>query len=165
VGFRTPAGILDATQSFQTLEIPRIVRGKGPHSWDAGVCLNFANQFLQQLRRNLTVDDGSTSQRRVWRARLVPKQYIAVRELIAPEELLEVQGNEDRVGFLPAWYWKTIAKVSNQGRPPVGEMLICFALLSVGEVVCNDSYHARGARLQTARKKPYRTAVNWTSLT
>ncbi|ORX83401.1 RAI1-domain-containing protein [Basidiobolus meristosporus CBS 931.73] len=55
VGFRDDDGYLRSVQTLKTLEIPRMVRGKG--YWDATVCLNFANAFLDWLQRQITVDN------------------------------------------------------------------------------------------------------------
>ncbi|CAG8447267.1 11407_t:CDS:2 [Ambispora gerdemannii] len=59
-GFRNEMGILQSVKEFKTLEIPRIVRGK-PGMWDPTICLNFANQFLEWLRKVVVIDDPRTS--------------------------------------------------------------------------------------------------------
>ncbi|CAG8575126.1 9954_t:CDS:2 [Ambispora leptoticha] len=59
-GFRNETGILQSIREFKTLEIPRIVRGK-PGMWDPSICLNFANQFLEWLRKVVVIDDPRTS--------------------------------------------------------------------------------------------------------
>lgn len=52
VGFRTREGILTGLQTFPTLEIPRLVRGK-PHAWDPLACLASARQLLGFLLTEL----------------------------------------------------------------------------------------------------------------
>ncbi|GAA5987321.1 hypothetical protein JCM10908_001908 [Rhodotorula pacifica] len=52
VGFRTRQGVLAGLQSFQTLEIPRLVRGK-PHAWDPKACLASAESLLSFIRQTL----------------------------------------------------------------------------------------------------------------
>ena len=52
VGFRDDAGAVHKLQTLQTLEIPRIVRGK-PGLWDASVCLNFGRVVLEWLLREV----------------------------------------------------------------------------------------------------------------
>ncbi|KAI6249505.1 Decapping nuclease RAI1 [Erysiphe necator] len=55
VGFRSPNGILERIEEFQTLSIPNIVM-KRKHLWDANICLSFANSFLKFLR--VTISQG-----------------------------------------------------------------------------------------------------------
>ncbi|KAK9767201.1 decapping endonuclease targeting mRNA [Basidiobolus ranarum] len=55
VGFRDDDGYLKSVQTLNTLEIPRMVRGK--NLWDANVCINFANSFLDWLKKQVTVDN------------------------------------------------------------------------------------------------------------
>ncbi|KAG9305069.1 hypothetical protein G9A89_007709 [Geosiphon pyriformis] len=59
-GFRNNEGFLEKIQEFNTLEIPRLVRGK-QGMWDAAVCLNFASQFLQWVREVVVIDDPHIS--------------------------------------------------------------------------------------------------------
>ncbi|EIN09873.1 RAI1-domain-containing protein [Punctularia strigosozonata HHB-11173 SS5] len=60
VGFRTPSGHLTTTQSFRTLNLPRLVRGK-PKAWDPAVCLEWADKFLGWVKRNIVEDESVTS--------------------------------------------------------------------------------------------------------
>ncbi|KAH9995835.1 RAI1 like PD-XK nuclease-domain-containing protein, partial [Russula vinacea] len=52
VGFRTPNGILKTTESFKTLEIPRMVRGK-ENAWDPQICLSWGESFLTWIKSNV----------------------------------------------------------------------------------------------------------------
>ncbi|GAA5952093.1 hypothetical protein JCM21900_006248 [Sporobolomyces salmonicolor] len=52
VGFRTRQGQLTGLQSFKTLEIPRLVRGK-PHAWEPTACLASARSLLAFVHETL----------------------------------------------------------------------------------------------------------------
>ncbi|KAF7374739.1 RAI1 domain-containing protein [Mycena sanguinolenta] len=54
VGFRTPGGEVTTTQTFRTVEIPRLVRGKA-HGWDPGRCLAWGEAFLEFLKKHVRV--------------------------------------------------------------------------------------------------------------
>lgn len=99
VGFRTRAGVLTTTQSFKTIQIPRLVRGK-PGGWDPLLCLDWGHRFLGFLKG--TICGGSADA--VWRVTFVPGSGISVVELDS-SGIREVVNDEDRVGFLPSWYW------------------------------------------------------------
>ena len=159
VGFRTPAGILSTLQTFRTIEIPRLVRGKG--AWEPGVCLSWGKRFLGFLTevvgeasasgnvailsslgspsRSAEVEkkpdtDENESQSRakdtektnderketertneptVWRVSFTPQQGVSVR-VLDEEEVDDVRGGEDRVGFLPRWFWEEMRLDINQ---------------------------------------------------
>jgi RAT1-interacting protein len=49
VGFRSKAGVLRGLQTFNTHEIPGMVR-RGTACWDGNVCINFAAAFLAWLK-------------------------------------------------------------------------------------------------------------------
>ncbi|GAA5948851.1 hypothetical protein JCM3765_003926 [Sporobolomyces pararoseus] len=53
VGFRTRQGELTALQTFNTLDIPRFVRGK-PHSWEPVACLTSARSLLVFIHQSLS---------------------------------------------------------------------------------------------------------------
>lgn len=57
VGFRSKAGILRGLQTFNTNEIPGMVR-RGTNCWDGNVCINFATEFLGWLRKTMERDSG-----------------------------------------------------------------------------------------------------------
>jgi RAT1-interacting protein len=100
VGFRTPAGQLVNVQSFKTIEIPRLVRGK-PGAWDPSICLAWGDRFLVFLRG--VVDKPNSDA--VWRVRFEPQKGVTVVRLTT-EDVLEVVGGDDRVGFLPRDYYE-----------------------------------------------------------
>ncbi|KAG2033307.1 RAI1 like PD-XK nuclease-domain-containing protein [Suillus americanus] len=99
VGFRKPSGYLTTTQVFQTVQIPRLVRGK-PGAWDPNVCLAWGDRFLSFLRN--TIRGGSKGN--VWRIKFTPKTGVSA-VLLDDVYVRDVEGGEDRVGFLPRWYW------------------------------------------------------------
>ncbi|PVF93357.1 RAI1-domain-containing protein [Serendipita vermifera] len=105
VGFRNPRGILQTLQTFKTLEIPRMVRGK-PDAWDPNLCLAWGNTFLQQLRQWME-DTGNEDDEitRVGRLRFTPSDGVTFR-MLDREGVEEVENGEDRIGFLPTWYMK-----------------------------------------------------------
>ncbi|KAI5833705.1 hypothetical protein K523DRAFT_342151 [Schizophyllum commune Tattone D] len=118
VGFRTPAGVIREIQDFKTMEIPRMVRGK-PGAWDPTVCLAWGERFFGWLRER--IGDASDDQPNatsihqpaaVWRVRFVPKSGVTVSRLDT-EGVADVEGGEDRVGFLPRWYWEDVPKKSS----------------------------------------------------
>ncbi|PIL36601.1 hypothetical protein GSI_00290 [Ganoderma sinense ZZ0214-1] len=126
VGFRTPAGRITTTQSFKTIQIPRLVRGK-PHAWDPQICLQWAQQFIGLLKNQLfeqpSPDDEHSDAYvpRVWRITFTPKDGIKMHAL-DDDGVKDVQGGEDRVGFLPSWYYKEIVDTPNrQTRPSPSE--------------------------------------------
>jgi len=104
VGFRTQNGQLATVQSYKTLEIPRMVRGK-QGAWDPQICLSWGERFLTWIRSN--VESGNVAPESVWRATFTPRAGVEFA-LLREEDRREVEAGEDRVGFLPTWYWKEI---------------------------------------------------------
>lgn len=125
-------------QSFKTTQLPRLVRGK-PHAWDPNLCLAWAKSFFAFLRTSIanhpssnasalangagpdTIADGGAGiagkvedlrERRVWRVTFHPGKG-AQMLLLDDEGEADVQNGEDRVGFLPQWYWDEVALQSN----------------------------------------------------
>jgi len=99
VGFRKPSGQLTTTQSFQTVQIPRHVRGK-PGAWDPLICLDWGDRFLSFLFNTVQTKTGKD----VWRVTFTPKVGITAT-MLDGAGMEEVMGGEDRIGFLPRWYW------------------------------------------------------------
>lgn len=56
VGFRSKSGILRSLQTFNTHDIPGMVR-RGTGCWDGNVCINFATEFLAWLK-HVVRDEG-----------------------------------------------------------------------------------------------------------
>ncbi|KAJ8522655.1 hypothetical protein ONZ45_g789 [Pleurotus djamor] len=116
VGFRTPAGILTTVQTFRTIEIPRMIRGK-PGAWDPASCLEWGDRFLRTLRSFISSArdpppgasqssfPASTPATQVWRVCFKPKSGVTV-QLLDEAAVMDVEaGDEERVGFLPKWYY------------------------------------------------------------
>ncbi|EKM48758.1 uncharacterized protein PHACADRAFT_69227, partial [Phanerochaete carnosa HHB-10118-sp] len=99
VGFRTPQGQLSTIQSFKTVQIPRLVRGK-PHAWDPSICLGWGHRFIEFLRSILASQPSSLG---VWRAKFLPGTGVTL-SLLDDLGIAEVEASDDRVGFLPRWY-------------------------------------------------------------
>jgi RAT1-interacting protein len=95
-------------EHFKTMEIPRLVRGK-PNAWDPSICLDWGHRFLKSLKELLSgTDAGNSDGKTVWRAKFSPKEGVTVSKL-DENGVLDVEGGEDRVGFLPRWYWDEIS--------------------------------------------------------
>ncbi|KAF8606578.1 RAI1-domain-containing protein [Ceratobasidium sp. AG-I] len=139
VGFRNHQGRLTTLQTFQTLALPRMVRGK-PGAWDPNICLAFAGKLLQFIRSTLEEDSqnkkpavgagdtepahaGDTAKadaslpaptprqmQAVWRLSIRPGEGNVTLNKISPEEVEIVQNGEDRVGFLPTWFWNSVTR-------------------------------------------------------
>ncbi|GJN90006.1 hypothetical protein Rhopal_003001-T1 [Rhodotorula paludigena] len=130
VGFRTRAGELAALQHFNTLEIPRLVRGK-PHAWDPAACLASAKELLAFLHAQIKaheatqraeaaladacdLEDAGMREWPVFRVSFDPaKRLVSLRKLTSDEVRGEVwaakrpvEGEESegdgRIGFLLA---------------------------------------------------------------
>ncbi|BGP25699.1 decapping endonuclease targeting mRNA [Rhodotorula toruloides] len=115
VGFRTRAGHLTGLQSFNTLDIPRLVRGK-PHAWDPQACLASARSLLAFIHSTisahpstLAVSSSSSSEDHpVFRISFDPSSsggpHLSIRELSKEEVDGEVLAAKrdlgNRVGFL-----------------------------------------------------------------
>ncbi|KAG5647335.1 hypothetical protein DXG03_000403 [Asterophora parasitica] len=113
VGFRTPSGIVTTTQSFKTIQIPRMVRGK-PGAWDPLICLDWGNSFLTFLK-DVVRREGSQDAS-VWRVKFAPQEGVSI-DMLDPSGVEDVRGSEDRVGFLPTWYWDEIHAESTHRDP------------------------------------------------
>ncbi|KAF9429777.1 hypothetical protein BGZ94_009545 [Podila epigama] len=58
VGFRDDDGKVVQVQTFKTMEIPRLVRGK-EGAWDSTICINFLDSVLSFLKTLIVKDDPS----------------------------------------------------------------------------------------------------------
>ncbi|GAA5843549.1 hypothetical protein JCM5353_005452 [Sporobolomyces roseus] len=113
VGFRTRQGQLAALQTFKTLEIPRLVRGK-PHAWDPIACLSSARSLLsfihQTLSSHISSHPDPETPHSVFRISFSPKTGwkgepagVSIRVVGKEEFERDVLGGkkeEERVGFL-----------------------------------------------------------------
>ncbi|KAJ3792974.1 RAI1-domain-containing protein [Lentinula aff. detonsa] len=126
VGFRTPSGQLTSTQSFQTMQIPRMVREKAEDKrisppWNPSLCLAWCHHFLTYLKRTLAnpaedpeekvQHDYSPIPTQVWRVSFLPGEGARLVKLDR-SDVEEVVNGEDRVGFIPRWYWDKIKSSS-----------------------------------------------------
>ncbi|KAJ6531985.1 RAI1 like PD-XK nuclease-domain-containing protein [Mycena capillaripes] len=121
VGFRTPSGEITTTQTFRTVEIPRLVRGKA-HAWDPARCLGWGERFLGFVRTHVREDvksreaegeeegeeagEGKDSEGKskgktqahpaaaVWRVTFRPNVGVEIVRL-DEEEVRDVEGDED----------------------------------------------------------------------
>ncbi|KAI5475564.1 RAI1-like domain containing protein [Pseudohyphozyma bogoriensis] len=134
VGFRTRAGILSALQTFQTLSIPRLVRGK-PHAWDPLACLASGNALIDFIISSIRAHPASATRgdEMVFRVSFDPHRGgVGIRTLSQAEVDEEVLGAKKdlgeggRTGFLKReWVeWKRgltgrSANGGGQAPPPV----------------------------------------------
>lgn len=97
---------MGTVQSFKTVEIPRMVRGK-QGAWDPIKCLDWAKRFIAFLQNVVTpvqaIKDGKDGQVPVWRVKFNPGTGVSV-SLLDGAGVDEVSAGEERVGFLPKWY-------------------------------------------------------------
>ncbi|KAJ6507959.1 RAI1-domain-containing protein [Mycena vitilis] len=152
VGFRTPAGEVQTLQTFRTVEIPRLVRGKA-HGWDPAVCLRWGEAFLGWVGRCVggngqrdgggpddpgkeraqdgtrggeEKEDGKDEKKEkksvpaVWRLTFRPGVGVELvrldeegvrdveREPLGEPNTDDDAKGEERVGFLPRWYWEEV---------------------------------------------------------
>lgn len=112
MGFRTHQGILSTTQSFQTMKLPRLANGK----WDQGKCLTWGQSVFEFVRRTI-----GTSSKDVWRVEFVPSEGIRVKKLDDEEVEREVEDGDDeeRVGFLPKWFWDRLSEEEFEANSPI----------------------------------------------
>ncbi|KAK4335761.1 Decapping nuclease, partial [Rhodotorula toruloides] len=129
VGFRTRAGLLSGLQSFNTLDIPRLVRGK-PHAWDPSACLASARSLLAFIHSTISshpstlASPSSSEDCPIFRLTFDPSSptgpTVRLRQLNAEEVRQEVLGAKregERVGFLVRrWVEEVMAR-----RMRVGE--------------------------------------------
>ena len=106
VGFRDQQGMLLRLKELETQKIPQMLAGTGRKLWEAQICINFANAFLDFLKQHVQESDGVYRIRKkskgtelalwktetrpigaflsndfiVWRAETLPKLMIAESE-------------------------------------------------------------------------------------
>jgi len=66
--------------------------------------VTFLNTMIQKATQSSKAPSETVP---VWRVKFVPGSGLSVTEL-EPAEVAEVVNGEDRVGFLPRWYWDEI---------------------------------------------------------
>ncbi|KAF8631369.1 hypothetical protein AX15_002425 [Amanita polypyramis BW_CC] len=111
VGFRNQSGTLTGLQHFQTMQIPRMVRGRSG-AWNPLLCMDWGHEALSFIRAKIAEDvQAGAGEESVWRARFVPGDGLLVWQL-GRAGVEEVVGGEDRIGFLPRWYWDELCPSS-----------------------------------------------------
>ncbi|KAG0057783.1 Dom-3 Z [Gryganskiella cystojenkinii] len=60
VGFRDDDGNVVTVETFKTMEIPRLVRGK-EGAWDTTICINFLDGVFNFLRKQIVKDDPTVT--------------------------------------------------------------------------------------------------------
>ena len=92
-----------------------MVRGK-QDAWDPQICLSWGEKFLMWLKSSVgessSGSDNATSES-VWRVKFTPRVGVELA-LLSEEERREVEAGEDRIGFLPKWYYTEIQDASSQ---------------------------------------------------
>ena len=86
-----------------------MVRGK-QNAWDPQICLSWGETFLAWIKSNVVEagnGDSPSPLGSVWRVKFTPRVG-AQFALLQEEERREVEAGEDRVGFLPKWYWREV---------------------------------------------------------
>ncbi|KAF8582448.1 RAI1-domain-containing protein [Ramaria rubella] len=113
VGFRSPSGYLQTVQTFKTMDLPRSVRGKSG-AWDPTICLAWGARVFEFLRAQIYDNDD---ERGVWRATFTPGVGLSIRRL-GVEDVGDVRAGdeEDRVGFMPRWYWERVHRQDDTSR-------------------------------------------------
>ena len=134
------------------MEIPRLVRNK-PGAWDPVRCLDWGSQFLSFLRsltqavsplsaeqehtRNDQEIEAAASAEtgpRVWRVKFEPRVGISAW-LLDEDGVHEVEAGEDRIGFLPRWYWDDLQRHgASFSERSGGEQETAKPKLDVGEL-------------------------------
>ncbi|KAF9108792.1 hypothetical protein BGX27_008235 [Mortierella sp. AM989] len=67
VGFRDDDGNVVTVETFKTMEIPRLVRGKDG-AWDSTICINFLDRVFDFLRKLIVIDDPEVTYSIRWAA-------------------------------------------------------------------------------------------------
>src|SRR6266403_4797378 len=89
-----------------------MVRGK-QNAWDPQICLSWGGRFLTWLKDGIEESgSGNASPGSVWRVKFTPRVGVELA-MLSEEERREVEAGEDRVGFLPKWYYTEIQDVSS----------------------------------------------------
>ncbi|XP_013781149.2 decapping and exoribonuclease protein-like [Limulus polyphemus] len=87
-GFRNDNGIVEKLQTFSLKDISQ----KGRDLWSPAACMNFCDDFLSFVQKNVTIDDPHVVYKLEWQ----PHQDIKLYLLDKPEEFQ----------ILPEWYIK-----------------------------------------------------------
>ena len=88
-----------------------MVRGK-QDAWDPQICLSWGDRFLTWVKDNVDSKSARAAPESVWRVKFTPRVGVEIA-LLSEEGRREVEAGEDRVGFLPKWYYTEIQDASS----------------------------------------------------
>ncbi|GJJ73685.1 RAT1-interacting protein [Entomortierella parvispora] len=94
VGFRDDDGNVVTVETFKTMEIPRLVRGK-EGAWDSTVCINFLDGVLNFLRKQIVKDDPTVTYTIRWAPpfQAIEVEYAGQRRAFLTERFLKRWGH------------------------------------------------------------------------
>jgi RAT1-interacting protein len=98
-----------------------MVRGK-QDAWDPQICLSWGEKFLMWLKSSVggsSSGSHNATPESVWRVKFTPRAGVELA-LLSEEERREVEAGEDRIGFLPKWYYTEIQEASSQSAQRSG---------------------------------------------
>ena len=112
---------MTTVQKFETIHIPRLVRGK-QGSWNPNHCLVWGAKFVSFLKTTIDkwdehfpAESKKPSDERVWRVKFLPGKGAEVA-LLDKSGTEEVRNGEDRIGFLPRWYRDAVNEQSHHSK-------------------------------------------------
>ena len=98
------------------MELPRLVRDKAG-AWNPLICLKWGDDFINLLTSIVTShprpEEGEDEP--VWRVKFTPTSGVAIT-LLSKDGMDEVVNGEDRVGFLPRWYFDELSELDSPSR-------------------------------------------------
>ncbi|KAF9345775.1 hypothetical protein BGX34_004463 [Mortierella sp. NVP85] len=96
VGFRDDDGNVVTVETFKTMEIPRLVRGK-EGAWDTTICINFLDGVFNFLRKIIVVDDPETTYTIRWDApfKAIEVEFDGKRNKFLTEQFLSRWNRDD----------------------------------------------------------------------
>ncbi|EJD49018.1 hypothetical protein AURDEDRAFT_59961 [Auricularia subglabra TFB-10046 SS5] len=110
VGFRTHAGELAALERYDTLRLGNEVQDPR-NKWNHDVCLQWALDLLKWVHKQVrTVAREEKTPVPVWKLKFLPRQGVSIARM-SEAEVEYVRGGEDRVGFLPTWFYEHLTGV------------------------------------------------------
>ncbi|KAB5593975.1 Protein RAI1 [Ceratobasidium theobromae] len=77
---------------------------------DSPVTLATSSEGASTPQGNQGHSEHTKEYRAVWRLEIRPNAENVVLYKLGPDEVEEVRNGEDRVGFLPAWFWESAAR-------------------------------------------------------
>lgn len=96
------------------------------------MCLDWGEQFLSFLRdvvgKKSRHSEGDIP---VWRVRFTPGNGVTV-DVLDKAGIEDVIGGEDRIGFLPAWYWDELRAKGTHMDPRIRDVASEAPLANAG---------------------------------